>query len=303
MYGTAAFRRGGQRMKKCLLLLVICGMLAGCSSKTPDIVIGSKDFTEQYILGYMLMHLIDANTSLTVAYNKDLSSGVIFSSIRAGGVIDLYVDYTGTVYGSYLRRSDAKNAQEVYDISARELYERFSLQMLDPLGFNNTFSLAVRADTAETYGLRTFSDLARVSSGFIFAGSAEILTRSDGLPNLKRLYQMSFKEERIRHGVDRYHAIDNDEIQVTEVFTTDGSLLKHDLVVLEDDMNFFPPYQGVVIIRNETLDKHPVLRDVLGRLAGLLTDEVMRGLNYRVDVLDETPEAVAINFLRLNHLI
>jgi osmoprotectant transport system permease protein len=163
--------------------------------------------------------------------------------------------------------------------------------------------LAVRTDTAETYGLRTFSDLARVSSNFVFAGSAEILIRNDGMPNLKRLYQMSFKEERVLDGVDRYHAIDNDEIQVTEVFTTDGSLLKHDLVVLEDDMTFFPPYQGVVIIRNETLDKHPVLRDVLGRLTGVLTDDVMRDLNYKVDVLGESPETVARNFLRLKNLI
>jgi osmoprotectant transport system permease protein len=273
-------------IKAVIIFLAVCGILTGCSQK----------------VGHMLVKLIESNTKLTVAYKHDLASDIIFAGIRTG-VIDLYVDYTGTIYGSFLKYSDTRNPEEVHEISARELSDRYNLQMLEPLGFNNTFCLAVRADTAENYNLRTFSDLAEVSSGFIFGGSAELLVRNDGLPNLKRLYSMTFKEELIVDGADRYEAIKADEIQVTEAFATDGHLLKHDLVLLEDDKSFFPPYEGVIVVRNQTLEKHPELVEVLDKLTAILTDEAMRNLNYMVDVLDEDPKTVAENFLRENGLI
>ncbi|MDR2532551.1 MAG: glycine/betaine ABC transporter substrate-binding protein [Oscillospiraceae bacterium] len=292
-------------MKKSILimaLLVICGTFAGCSRRNAAIVVGAKDFTEQYILGYMLKLLIEDNTSLNVTYKSDLASDVLFAATRTGAV-DLYVEYTGTVYGSYLKISDERSADEVYEISARELMERHNLLMLDRLGFNNTFALAVRADTAKEYNLKTISDLAEVSADFIFGGHAEILNRYDGIPNLKITYNMTFKEERVVDPVLRYDAIANDEIQVIEVFSTDGMLNESNLVVLEDDKQFFPPYQGMVIIRDETAEKHPELLEILGKLAGLLTDEVMQELNYMVNVAGEPPKDVAEDFLRASNLI
>ena len=292
-------------MKKLRLLLtlsVICGIFAGCSGKEPDIVVGAKDFTEQHILGHMLVLLIEANTNLKVSYRSDLSSDVIFAGIRTG-VVDLYVDYTGTVYSGHLKYSDSTDPEEVHKVAARELKDKFNLRMLDPLGFNNTFYLAVRTDTAAEHGLRTFSDLAKVSSGFIFGGSAEILARFDGIPNLKRVYDMSFKEERAMDGAARYIAITNDEIQVTEVFSTDGFILEYALVVLEDNKSFFPPYQGVVVITDDAAEKYPELPAVLGKLTGILTDDIMRDLNYRVDMLNESPGTVAEKFLRARNLI
>ena len=137
----------------------------------------------------------------------------------------------------------------------------------------------------------------------IFGGSVEIITRSDGLPNLKRLYDMYFKEERMLHNVERYSAIANDEVQVSEVFATDGQITEYNLVVLVDDKSYFPPYHGVVVIRRDLAERHPVLVEVLGRLEGRLTDEVMRGLNHKVDVLGASPKDVAENFLRENGLI
>jgi glycine betaine/choline ABC-type transport system substrate-binding protein len=292
-------------MKKLWLimaLLVICGLFAGCPGKRGSVVVGAKDFTEQYILGNMLTLLIEANTNLKTSYKSHLASDVLFAATRTGAV-DMYVDYTGTVYGSYLKHSDTKSYNEVYDISARELKERFDLHMLDLLGFNNTFALAVRADTAEEHNLKTISDLARVSSDFIFGGHAEILNRYDGLPNLKIAYNMTFKEERVVDPIWRYHAIVDNEVQVIEVFSTDGMLIESNLVVLEDDKNFFPAYEGVIIIRGETVEKHPELLEALGRLAGLLTDDVVRDLNYMVDVMGEAPKDVAESFLKMNNLI
>ncbi|MDR2542070.1 MAG: hypothetical protein LBC80_01260 [Treponema sp.] len=289
-----------------IAILIICGLFTSCLGSKGTVkgvvVVGAKDFTEQYILGYMLTLFIEANTNLTVSYMRNLATDVLFAATRTGAV-DLYTEYTGTVYGSYLKYSDTRSYQEVYEISSRELTERYDLRMLDLLGFNNTYALAVRADTAAEHNLKTISDLARVSSNFILGGHAEFFNRFDGLPNLKIIYDMTFMEERVVYGSERYNALINDEVQVIMVFSTDGMLLGADLIVLEDDKIFFPAYEGVIIIRNEIMEKHPELSEVLNRLAGLLTDEVMRNLNYRVDVMGESPRDVAEWFLMINNLL
>jgi len=286
-----------------LSLLLLIGMQPGCTEQQQEtIIVGSKDFTEQDIIGNMLVMLIEAHTDFTVIHHDHMSSHVIFSAIETGA-LDVYVEYTGTIYGNILRLSDTTDAMEVYDISATALSERYDLQLLGKLGFNNTFGIAVRQDTARQFGLRTFSDLARVSSELVFCGSAETFNRNDGLTNLKRLYDMTFKGEIVLHNEERYNAIISDEAQVTEVFSTDGLLVEHDLVVLEDDKNFYPPYHAVIVARSAILEKHPDLIHILNLLVGKLPDDVMRSLNHRVDVGNESPRAVAESFLREHRLI
>jgi osmoprotectant transport system permease protein len=289
-------------MKKAIILIICVFIMFGCMQKEPDLVIGTKDFTEQYILGYILMLYIEANTDLTAVYKNDLGSDVIFASIRTG-VVDLYVDYTGTIYGSYFKLSDTKNAGEVYEVTARELLNRYDLIMLEPLGFNNTYGLAMRTETAERYDIRTISDLARVSSDLVFGGGSEMLTRFDGMPNLKRLYNIGFKDEIMIDGHERYMYIAEDRIQVAEVYSTDGKLKEYDLLVLEDDKQFFPPYEGAVIIRTDTAERFPVLLEILDKLNGIITTETILNLNYMVDVLGETPRYAADYFLRTHGLI
>ena len=286
-----------RKLQLIFALLLILVMLAGCSAQKEPIVVGAKYYTEQEILGNILILLIEEHTNLEPIARTNMSSHVIFAAVTTGA-IDVYVEYTGTIFGSYLNQTDTLSAQEVFNVSSRELSEQYDLRLLDPLGFNNTFCLAVRPETAAEYNLRTFSDLATVSSNLIFGGSAEILYRHDGLPNLKRVYDMSFKGEMEFADESRYQAIADDVVQVTEAFSTDGSLLEHELVVLEDDKNFFPPYEGVVIIRGEIAEKHPGLVDVLSKLSGVFTDSIMRDLNYRVDVQGEDPTDVARDFLR-----
>jgi len=284
-------------------MLLVCMMFSGCTTAEKEkIIVGSKDFPEQFILGNMLVLLIEEHTDFAVIYRENMASHIIFAAIDTGAV-DLYIDYTGTVYGYYLIHSETKPAEEVFDISSRELMERHNIRMLGQLGFNNSYNLAVRQNTAEEFNLRTISDLAKVSSDMIFGGSSEIINRNDGLPNLKRLYDMSFKEERDLHDTERFHAISKNEIQVSEVFTTDALIKDFNLVVLEDDLQFFPPYQGVVLIRNEIAEKHPELIEILGRLEGLLTDDIVRELNFRVVVMNESPRAAAEFFLLENGLI
>jgi len=278
-------------------------MLTGCAEPPKEtIVVGSKSYTEQDILGNMLTLLIEAHTDLSVRHLDNMASHVIFSAVEMGAV-DVYIDYTGTIYGSYLSLSDSNDKTEVYEVSAAILYQKYNLSILGMLGFNNTYGLAVRQETATQFGLQTFSDLAQVSSDLIFGGSAEIVSRYDGLPNLMRVYDMRFKDIIEVHNEERYEAIINNEIQIVEIYTTDGLLYEYDLVLLEDDKEFFPPYHAVVVARNETLEKHPELITVLDLLTGLLPDDVMRSLNNRVDVGGESPRTVAESFLREKGLI
>lgn len=293
-------------MKKVLILMLVLvlglGLLSGCAKSDKKIVVGAKDYTEQDVLGNILSVLLEKNTDFKVEYKHEMSSNVIFAAVQSGDV-DVYVDYTGTIYGSYLTYSDMKSADEVYDISVKEMSEKYKLRVLEPLGFNNTYCLAVRPDTAAQYNLKTYSDLAKVSSDFIFGGGFEILNRNDGIPNLKKAYGMEFKEEKAVEGVLRYSALANNETQITEAFSTDGMLLEYDLVVLEDDKSFFPPYHAVPVIREDTAQKHPEILTELAKLTDFISDDAMRELNYKVDVLKQNPKDVATEFLKSSGLI
>jgi len=286
-----------------LSLIFFIGILSGCAqSQEKEIIVGSMDYTEQQILSEMLVMLIEAHTDLKVTHIENMVAYFVFAAMETG-VVDIFVEYTGTVYGDVFNLSATNDPVEVYNTSVSLLEERYDIRMLSKLGFNNSYGLAVRRDTAERYGLRTYSDLAEVSSNLIFNYGAVFMSRNDGLYNLKALYDMSFKEEIIRTDSNRFTALMNDEVQVAEIFTTDGFLIEYDVVVLEDDKNFFPPYHGAIVVRNEILDKHPELLDVLNLLVGKLPDEVMRNLNYRVDVNNESPREVAESFLKDNDLI
>ena len=285
-----------------LLISVFAANIFGNRSDEKVLVIGAKDFTEQNILGHMYTELIEANTDITVDLKSELGSQVVFTAIT-NEEVDLYVDYTGTVYGSILGLSGENDPQAVYDLCVAALNEQYNLLMLDPLGFNNTYTLSVREDTAQKYGLETFSDLAKVSDQLILGATFEILNRSDGIPNLLTTYDMTFKDMIGIDGTPRYTAIINDETQVTDAFSTDGILLQYDLVVLEDDLNYFPPYYAAPIVRPEILVTYPELEAVLDQLTGILDDDTMRDLNYQVDVLKMNPKDVAIEFLESKGLI
>jgi osmoprotectant transport system permease protein len=294
-------------MKKRIIALLLGAavllLLIGCGQKeSRSVVVGAKDYTEQDILGNVLQILIEENTDIHVEYTRELSSNVLFAAMQSGDV-DVCVDYTGTVYANYLGYDDIKTADEVYDISALELKRDYNMLMLDPLGFNNTYTLAVRPDIAGLHGLKTYSDLAKVSQELVLGVTFEILNRTDGIPNLKKTYNMEFKDEVAIEGTLRYTAINSDEIQVTNAFSTDGLLLEYELAVLEDDKQFFPPYHAAPVIRAEAAEAYPELVELLNRLAGSLNDETMRALNYRVDGQRENPTDVARDFLTSNGFI
>ncbi len=266
------------------------------------LVVGAKDFTEQVILGNIYKELIEAETDITVDLKTDLGSQVVFTAIT-NEEVDMYVDYTGTVYGSILGHSEMKTPDEVYETCVKELEEQYNLTMLDPLGFNNTYTLAVQKQLADDYGLKTYSDLAKISDELTLGATYEILNRSDGIPSLLPTYDMQFKETIAIDGSQRYTAAQNNEVQVIDAFSTDGLLLEYDLTILEDDKDFFPPYYAAPVIRPETLEEFPELGPVLEELTGVLDDEKMREMNYQVDVQKKNPNDVAKDFLQSEGLI
>jgi len=292
-----------------IAIVLILIVLTGCSRSKGSVVIGAKDYTEQHILGNILALLIERNTDIETTLKVDLGSNMIFAGLVAD-IIDIYVDYTGTIYANHLNFYDshsdfneAASGDAIFEITKKALTEDHNILLLDRLGFNNTYALAVRAETAAEFNLSTISDLANVSSDFLFGGGNEILNRSDGIPTLKILYDMSFKAEVVLNGNDRYKAIAENDVQVIEAFSTDGMLLEYSLVVLEDDKHFFPPYHAVPLIRDEIAQEYPEIVDILNKLVGVMTDDIMRNLNYKVDVLGLSPRDVAEEFLKEMNLI
>lgn len=287
------------------IVLIIAGAFTVYSKATAveKIVIGSKNFNEQLILGNMYADLIEHKTDIEVERKLNLGgSQVAFSALKTGD-IDMYVEYTGTGLVNILNQPPQSDPDAVYDLVKKEFKQKYGLDMLKPIGFNNTYALAVRQDTAEEYGLKTISDLAKVSTDLTIGPTIEFSTREDGLVGLSKDYNLKFKDVKAIDGGLRYTALDNHKSDVIDAFSTDGLLEEFHLKVLKDDKNFFPPYYAVPMIKEETLKEHPELKKVINTLAGKLTDEKMRELNYKVDSLKQSPAKVAKEFLETEGLL
>ncbi|HIR48468.1 MAG TPA: ABC transporter permease subunit [Candidatus Faecimonas gallistercoris] len=273
------------------------------SKKTENVVrVGSKDFTEQEILCYMTAHAIESNTNIEVVNECNLGGAQVVFSALTNDNIDLYIDYAGTDYTDILKHQPISDTEKVYQTIKKEMKEKYNVEVLDQMAFNNTYALAVTKETAKKYNLKTISDLKKVSRNLTIAPTLEFINREDGLPGLEKEYGLVFKDTIGIDGSPRYTALINGDAQVIDAFTTDGLLKKFDLVVLEDDKNFFPPYNAIPLIREETLEKYPEIKEVLNNLGTYLTDEVMQDLNYQVDELGKSPEKVATDFLSVTNL-
>lgn len=270
------------------------------SKKSEDSIrVGSKDFTEQEILCYMTSHAIENNTDINVETECNLGGAQVVFSALTNDNIDLYIDYAGTDYTDILNHKPISDVDKVYKTIKKEMKQKYNIEVLDQMAFNNTYALAVTKETAEQYNLKNISDLTRVSNELTIAPTLEFINREDGLPGLKKAYGLEFKDTIGIDGSPRYTALQNNNAQVIDAFTTDGLLRKFNLVVLEDDKNFFPPYNAIPLVRGDTLKEYPEIEDILNKLGTYLTDEVMQDLNYQVDELGNSPEQVAINYLNM----
>ncbi|MGE4549480.1 MAG: glycine betaine ABC transporter substrate-binding protein [Intestinibacillus sp.] len=286
------------RFSALALLAALTLPLTACSAGSNTITVGSKDFGENIVLGEMLAQLVEHDTDLKV--NRKLNMGgtfVCFEAIK-NGQIDVYPEYTGTALTAHLKMDVITDADESYRVVSEEFASQFDIAWLQPFGFNNTYTLAVTNEAYEKYGLKTYSDLAKVSDQLVFGAEHEFFDREDGYDGLVKVYGLTFKGEPKKMNVSlKYQAIGNGDIDVTDAFSTDGPIKQYNLKVLEDDKHFFPPYYAAPIVRQEALDAHPELGDVLDKLAGQIDDAAMTGLNYRIDVQGEDVSVVAKDFL------
>jgi osmoprotectant transport system substrate-binding protein len=293
-----------------VLTTVLLGtLLTGCgggnnnaaAGSSGEITIGSKNFTENVLLAHMMADLIEDKTDIKVKRQMNLGGSNVAWSALENNNIQLYPDYTGTIVANYYQQETGNSEESL--TKTRELLEKDGLAFLDPFGINNTYTLAVSRETAEKYNLKTFSDLAKVSGEMVLGVEFEFLDREDGYPGIQKLYGMDFKQSKgMDHGI-MYRSIDDGETDVTNAYATDAQIKVHDLVILQDDKEFFPPYDAGPIIRQETLDKYPELEGILNQLNGQISDEEMQQLNAEVDVDALKEEDVARNFLIKKGLI
>lgn len=264
-----------------------------------EISIGSKRFTEQYILGHIVAELIEKNTPYKVIRKVGLGGTAVCHEALVKGDIQIYVEYTGTGLLAILKREwkPGTSPEEVYEIVKSEYKKNWNITWLLPLGFSDTYCLAMRKEHAEALGVKKISDLAPYAAELKFGGTAEFEKRPDGYPGLTKTYGFTFKEYVAMDPGLMYIACREGQVDVISAFSTDARIAAYNLVVLIDDKQFFPPYYACILIRDDLLAKAPELEDLLNQLAGKIDDATMTNLNYQVDIEKKDPSQVAREFL------
>lgn len=266
--------------------------------------VASKDYSEQTILGHMVSDLIEAETDITVDRKKvDLGGTQICYEAIKKGEIDMYIEYSGTAYTDILKHDPISDVDKVYDTVKKEYKEKLGIDVLKQMGFNNTFALAIRPDTAEKYNIKTISDFAKVAPSLKAGITYEFSNRKDGMPGLQNAYGFTMPDVTTLDAAPRYIALDTKDVDVVDAYATDGLLKKFGLLTLEDDLQFFPPYYAIPIVRSEVLKEVPEIVPLLEKLGEILDDDIMRELNYKVDELQLSPAQVAKEFLQEQGLI
>lgn len=282
-----------------LVLLLILAMLSGCGA-SKGVTIGSKQFTESILLGEMYAQLIEAKTDIPVTRKLNLGGVSVCMPAMEKGEIDLYFEYTGTAYNEILDHEfqEGTTPDQILQICQEEMDRDHGITMFDPLGLNNTYDVAVRKDRAQELGLEKISDLASLADTLNFGCGHSFYSRAhDGYEGMTKAYGLGFKDTKLMDTSLLYEAIDTGDLDVIIVFGTDSLLKKYDMILLEDDLSFFPPYYGAPMCRNETIQKYPELEEVLNSLAGAIDNDTMQELNYQVDVENRSIEEVAKEFL------
>jgi osmoprotectant transport system substrate-binding protein len=265
--------------------------------------VGSKDFTEQFIIGEMYALVLE-DAGFQVERKLNLGGTPVAQAALESNEIDLYPEYTGTGLLTVLKQPANSNQEEVYQTVADGYKEQFNLVWLEPSPMNNTQALAMTQEGSDSLGVKTISDLAAKAGELTMIGPPEFEAREDGLPGIKAGYG-DFELEEYK-AVDpglRYQALVDGEADVAVAFGTDGEIAAFDLVLLEDDRQLFPPYQVAPVIRQEALDANPGIADALNELSPLLTNEIMQQLNYEVSGNQREPAEVAREFLTQEGLI
>ena len=282
----------------CLCLANVAWLVSGCRKTTPPrITIGSKFFTEQVVLAELLAQHIEARTGIPVIRKTNLGGTLLVHKALLSGDLDLYVEYTGTALTTVLDEKPQGTPADVYNRVKKLYAERFGLEVLEPLGFENTFAMVIRGDDARNLHVQTLSDLALVAAKWRVGVGYEFLERPDGFPGLCAHYHLAFAgSPKVMDLGLIYRALVEHQVDVVAGDSTDGLIDALGLVALADDLHYFPPYDAVPIVRESTLERFPQLRAALADLGGKLSASDVRKLNYAVDAQHQDAAAVVRRF-------
>jgi osmoprotectant transport system permease protein len=282
-----------------LLIVLLAFPLAALAGRSRGaIVVGSKNFTEQVILGELLAQTIERDTGLSVQRRLNLGGTLICDRALLTGDVDVYVEYTGTALTAVFHQPVKPDARAVFD-EVRDLYSRSGRTVLPPLGFDNTFAILVRGSDARALGLRTIDDAVRVAPRWQAGFGYEFLERPDGFPGLATAYGLRFAgEPRVMDLALSYRALASGQVDLIAGDATAGMIRALDLVQLEDSRHYFPPYDAAPVARAAALLKYPQVRISLERLAGRVSAADMRSLNYAADVEHRDVPRVVADFLK-----
>jgi osmoprotectant transport system substrate-binding protein len=288
----------------CVFAFLVILAASGCGKRGGDtIVVGSKNFTEQIVLAEMFAQQIEAHSALRVERRLNLGGTVICHDALISGKIDLYPEYTGTALTAVLNGPLQKDPSEVFRRVQEEYRARFNVEVMPPLGFNNTFAMIVRGDDAEKLHLRTISDVAPYAPKWRAGFGYEFMERPDGYRGWMAAYGLHFAgAPKILDLGLLYRALADKQVDLVAGNSTDGVIASLHMVALEDDRHYFPPYEAVPLVRRATLEKHPEIRDAIGALAMKVSEDEMRLMNYAVDGEHRDPADVVRAFRKAKGL-
>ena len=284
-------------------LLLAGAIVINYRQTPPTIAIGSKNFTEQIILGELLAQQIESHTNIKVERQLNLGGTFICHEAVKAGQIAGYVEYTGTSLTAILKQEVSKDPQVVFN-NVKQAYDRqFHLEVMSPLGFENTFAFIVRNEDAKRLNIKNLSEAARYTPQLRGGFGYEFLERKDGYPALAKTYGLKFaKTQQMEFGL-MYQALKDKSVDLIAASSTDGLIPILNLVVLEDDKKYFPPYQAVPVFNQATLKKYPELRTAINQLAGLISTQDIQKMNYQVDNRSMPAAQVVRAWLKSKNLV
>ncbi len=281
-----------------VVCIALCLGAAACSTGKRRIVVGSKNFTEQILLGEIVSAQIERKLGQQVDRKLNLGGTLLAHEALVSGAIDVYPEYTGTALTAVLKQDPVKDAARVFEIVSREYAQKWHLRWMPALGFNDTFAMVVRGDMARASGMATISDAARRSQPWKLGVGYEFLQRADGLRGLTAAYGMRVDGQPVSMDLGLlYRALDSKQVEMVAANSTDGQLGVLDVTVLRDDRHFFPPYECAFVVREGALAAYPGLEAALGELSGKIDDARMRRMNHDVEGKRRRAAEVAREFV------
>jgi osmoprotectant transport system permease protein len=282
-------------------LVIIGGIILAPTifGEDDDLTIAGKMGSEPEILMNMYKLLIEDQSDLNVGVEPNFGrTTFVFNAVQSGEV-DIYPEFTGTVMADLLGDvpEPGAEAEAVYESARTGLAEEYDMILLEPMAFNNTYALAVIPEFAEEHNLETISDLAPVTDEVAAGFTIEFNDRQDGYVGIQEMYGISFDDVSTMDSQLRYEAIETGDVNLVDAYSTDPEIEEYGLVVLEDDLGLFPPYQGAPLMMTELIEEYPELENILNTLGGQITDDQMREMNYQVDFESRAAEEVAREFL------